>query len=96
MSLSIGKEELKRLLETPLDPNLDYYDATASIETMAKHIEGLHKLIGVMFESLAQQGSSLIRMHSEIVEMKADLARAGVIRKEGDTKLILPPTLKVN
>ena len=93
MSLSVNKEELKALLETPLDPNLDYYDATASIEAIAKHIEGLHKLIGVMFESLAQQGASVIRMHAEIVELKADVA---MLKDEQTQKsaLILPDHLK--
>jgi hypothetical protein len=79
----IDKEELKTLLETPLDPNLDYYDATASIEAMAKHIEGLHKLINVMFESLATQGASLIRLHHKSIELEGDMAKAGIGTKSG-------------
>lgn len=79
----IDKAELKRLLETPLDPNLDYFDATASIKAMAEHIEGLHKLIGVMFESLATQGASLIRLHQKNIELEGDMAGAGIGSKPG-------------
>lgn len=52
--------EMEQLLKTELDPNLDYYDATASIKAMAEHIRGLHKLINFLSTSLVTQGASLI------------------------------------
>lgn len=85
----ISKEQFRDLLEKPLDPNLDYFDATASIEAMAEHIRGLHKLIRVMFESLTIQGQSMIRAHETLVEIKADLLAAGIAStKDEDEKLV--------
>lgn len=56
----MDREELKDLLETPLDPNLDYFDATASITAMAEQLRNQHRLIVYLFEALAIQGQSLI------------------------------------
>lgn len=66
----LDKEEFARLLQTPLDPNLDYYDATASIEAMAEHIRGLHKLINYFFNSLVQQGTSILDIREKMIEHK--------------------------
>jgi hypothetical protein len=93
---TVSKEELARLLSTPLSPDLDYFDATASIEAMAEHIRGLHKLIGVMFESLTLQGQSVISQYKSIVEIKGDLAAAGVPRGEEEPLIIMPPKLDIN
>lgn len=85
----MNKNELKALLETPLDPNLDYFDATASIEAIAEHLRGLHKLVGFLCEGLATQGQSILELRREIVEIKGDLAQAGVARgEEPDSGLI--------
>lgn len=94
----IPKEELQKLLETPLDPNLDYFDATPSIEAMAEHIRGLHKLINVMFESLTLQGASAIRNSEAIVEIKADLLSAGIASTKEQSAIIMPgaPKLEIN
>ena len=86
----VTKEELAKLLKTPLDPNLDYYDATASIEAMAEHIRGLHKLIGVMFESLTLQGASCIAVRKDIVEIKADLLAAGIASTKDEPAIVMP------
>lgn len=66
----IDKVELARLLQTPLDPNLDYFDATASIEAIAEHIRGLHKLIGFLANSLMQQGVSILDIREKMIEHK--------------------------
>lgn len=91
----IPKEELQKLLETPLDPNLDYFDATPSIEAMAEHIRGLHKLINVLFESLTLQGSASIRNSKDIVEIKADLLAAGIASTKPEPAIIMPETAKL-
>lgn len=88
MTDRLTKEELAELLRTPLDPDLDYFDATASIEALSNHVRGLHKLINTMFESLALQGRSIIDLRREIVEIKGDLLAAGVNRKEPDSGLV--------
>lgn len=84
----VSKEQLRELLETPLDPGLDYFDATASIEAMAKHIRGLHQLIQVMFESLTIQGASCIQTRKDIVEIKGDLLAAGIATTKDDKELV--------
>lgn len=66
----MNREELQKLLETPLDPNLDYFDATASIEAMANHIRELHKLINFMFETMALQGQSILDLRQKQVAAK--------------------------
>lgn len=89
-------KEMQRILETPLDPSLDYFDATASIEAIAKHVADLHKLIAFLSQTMIAQGQSLIRQGQEIVEFKADLAAAGIERSGGSERVIVgttPPSL---
>lgn len=98
MTERLTKEELAELLRTPLDPDLDYFDATPSIEALSNHVRGLHKLINVMFESVALQGASVLDIRREIVEIKGDLLAAGIGRKEPDSGLVGfgKKTLEVN
>jgi hypothetical protein len=84
----VDKLELQKLLETPLDPNLDYFDATASIEQIANHIRDLHKLINYLFESVALQGSSVIALRKENIELKADMLAAGIASTKGESELV--------
>lgn len=88
----MDKAELKVLLETPLDPNLDYFDATASIEAMANHIRGLHILIKFLADTLALQGQSIIEMRKENVEVQADLLAAGIgtTKQDEGSSIIMP------
>lgn len=78
----LSREELVKLLTTPLDPALDYYDATASIEAMANHIRDLHKLINYLFEAQGIQAASIIQIremqaaHRGAIEFLADMAGA--------------------
>jgi hypothetical protein len=80
------RAELEKLLKTELDPNLDYYDATASIEAMAEHIRGLHKLINFLATSLMTQGQSIIDIRTKMVEHKGaiELLAAIVCPEEDD------------
>jgi len=84
----MDKEELKRLLETPLDPTLDYFDATASIEAIANHIRDLHKLINYLASSMTLQAASIIALRKENVEIKGDLLAAGIASTSGDSELV--------
>lgn len=94
----MDKAELSKLLSTPLDPTLDYVDATASIAAMAEHIRGLHKLINAMFESLALQGASILALRRQIVEIKGDLLAAGIDPTAAQSAIIMPdkPKLEIN
>lgn len=85
------REELTQLVSTPLDPNLDYFDATASIEAMAKHIRGLHKLIEYMFQSLGIQGAAIIDVRTKMVEHKEAIELLGsIVAPEDDSgKLVV-------
>src|SRR6476646_6744426 len=89
----VSKEEFRDLLEKPLDPNLDYFDATASLEAMAEHIRGLHKLIRVMFESLTLQGQSAIDNRKDVLEMKADMLAAGIASTKDEGLDVKPPAI---
>ena len=71
-------EEMKALLETPLDPDLDYFDATTSIEALAEHLRGLHKLIVALANGLVQRGLSIIELRQKIIELEADMLAHGV------------------
>lgn len=68
-----SREELVALLSKPLDPKLDYYDATPAIEAIANHLRGLHKLINYLFHTAGLQGASVLQLR----EMQA--AQAGAI-----------------
>ena len=84
----MDREELKKLLETPLDPNLDYFDATGSIEAIAEHLRSLHKLVTYLAQSLTIQAASIIALRKENVEIKADLLAAGIASTKGDSELV--------
>lgn len=73
----LGKEELARLLQTPLDPDLDYFDATKSIEAISEHIRGLHKLINFLANSLMQQGVSILDIREKMIEHKNAIEMIG-------------------
>lgn len=96
--LPASKEELAELLRTPLDPNLDYLDATASIEAISEHIRGLHKLVNFLAQTLVQQGASILELRQQAIEVRADLGAAGVERQDGKAKpaIIMPPKLRMN
>jgi hypothetical protein len=87
------RDELQALLETPLDPNLDYYDATKSIEAMANHVRDLHKLVNFMFETLALQGGSIIDLRKHVVAQKEAIeALANMLSPAGENPFQpLPP-----
>lgn len=74
----MDREELKDLLEKPLDPELNYFDATPAIEKMAEQIRNQHRLIVYLFEALAIQGQSVI----EVRQMQA--AQRGAIETLAD------------
>lgn len=88
----MDKAELKMLLATPLDPDLDYFDATASIEAMANHIRGLQNLIKFLADTMALQGQAIIDMRKENVEVQADLLAAGIgtTKQEEGSSIIMP------
>lgn len=86
----MDKKEMIALLETPLDPNLDYYDASGSIEVIAKHIDGLHKLINALFENLAIQGASILAVRRKLVELEADFAAHQIKANEPRSAIIMP------
>lgn len=73
----LSKEQLAELLKTPLDPDLDYFDATKSIEAMAEHIRGLHKLINFLAGSLMQQGISILDIREKMIEHKNAIEMIG-------------------
>lgn len=77
-SKQMDRDEMRRILEQPLDPDLEYHDATASIETMANAIRDMHALTCHLAHCMATQAQSIIDMRKEIIEIKADLSRAGV------------------
>lgn len=87
-AMPLTKEEFAKLLSTPLDPDLDYFDATASIEAMAEHIRGLHKLIDYFFRSLVQQGTSILDIREKMIEHKnaIELVADGVFGDDDDSK----------
>src|SRR5881392_3515472 len=66
----MDKTELTELLSTPLDPDLDYVDATKALEVLGEHVRGLHKLIGYMFEALTTQGRAILDIREKMVEHK--------------------------
>jgi hypothetical protein len=83
----VTKEELKTLLETPLDPDLDYFDATASIKAMAEHIRDLHKLINYLFQNSGVQAAAIINIREKIIEHKGAIELvADAIFGEDQTK----------
>jgi len=84
----MDREELKRLLETPLDPDLDYFDATKSIEAIAEHMRDLHKLIRYLADSIVLQHASIIALRKENVEIKGDLLAANIASTKGDSELV--------
>jgi hypothetical protein len=86
----MDKGELKELLEKPLDPNLDYFDATPAIERIAEHLRGQHKLINFLANHAAQQAQSILELRKEIVEIKADLLADRVTRQEKTSSIIMP------
>ena len=96
-NVKISREELAKLVQTPLDPDLDYFDATGSIEAMAEHIRGLHKLITFMFQSLGIQGAAIIDMRTKMVEHKDAIELlAGIVAPEDDSGKLVgldPPEL---
>ena len=69
----MSKEEVADFLKQPLDPNLDYFDATNSIKAMAEHMREMHRLVFFMFETLALQGASIIDVREKMVEHKTAL-----------------------
>lgn len=75
--MPLSKEEFAKLLKTALDPDLDYFDATKSIEAMAEHIRGLHKLINYFFVSLTQQGAAILDIREKMVEHKGAIEMIG-------------------
>ncbi len=93
--------EMKALMETPLDPNLDYFDATGSIKVVAEHIRGLHKLIDFLSQTLVAQGNAIIELRSRqavqqgAIETLANMAGA---EQEGGSGLIgfEKPKLEIN
>lgn len=93
----MDREKLVRILETPLDPNLDYFDATASIEAMANHIRELHKLINFMFETLALQGGSIIEVRKMQAAQKGAIEfiadAVGIEQDEGPIEAVRSPAL---
>lgn len=84
----MDKGELQKLLETPLDPDLDYFDATRSIEAIAEHIRGLHKLINFLASSITVQHSAIIALRKENVEIKGDLLMANIASTKGESELV--------
>lgn len=84
------KGELKALLEQPLSPDLDYFDATPALEAIAEHIRGQHKLINFLANHTAQQAQSILELRKEIVEIKADLLADSVTRQEKTSSIIMP------
>lgn len=84
----MDKHELKKLIETPLNPDLDYFDATGSIEAVAEHVRSLHKLIEYLFHSVSIQAASIIALRKENIEIKADLLAAGIASTKGDSELV--------
>lgn len=89
----MNRDELQALLETPLDPSLDYYDATKAIEVMANHIRDLQKLLVFLSETLALQGGSIIETRKHVIEQdKAIEALANMISPGGENPFQpLPP-----
>lgn len=94
----MDKRELLDLLQQPLNPDLDYYDATASIEAMANHIRGMHKVMNHAFLLLGQQAKAIIALRKEMVEVKGDLLKHGVDRQQPGSSIIMParPKVEVN
>lgn len=93
--------EMKLLLETPLDPRLDYFDATASIEAIADHLKGLHKLIRFLATSLAQQGQTILELRQgQGVQQAAIETLADMVGAERDEPQKLvgfdKPKLEIN
>jgi hypothetical protein len=84
------KEEVGAFLKQPLDPDLDYYDATNSIKAMADHVREMHRLVFFMFESLALQGASIIDVRQKMVEHKTAIENLADLfgAEEADDALI--------
>ena len=61
-----SKEELMKLLTQELDPDLDYHDATAALEAIAKHIHGLHRLVSFLVNSIVTQGNSILDLRTRM------------------------------
>ena len=82
--------EMEALLRTPLDPDLDYVDATASIAAIAEHVRGLHRLIEFLSTTIVAQGSSLIEARKKLIELEADMgaARIGPSERQSPSSLI--------
>jgi hypothetical protein len=71
--VQLTREELVELLSKPLDPNLDYFDATPAIQAIAEAVRNQHRLIEFLFHTLGIQGKTLI----DVREMQG--AQAGAI-----------------
>lgn len=55
-----SKDELVAMLSKPLDPDLNYFDATPAIEAIAIAVRNQHRLIEFLFHTLGAQGQTLI------------------------------------
>lgn len=67
------KDELVAMLSKPLDPDLDYFDATPCLIAIAEVVRNQHRLIEFLFETMGIQGNSIL----QIREMQA--AQKGAI-----------------
>lgn len=86
------EEELKQ----PLDPNLDYFDATASIEELAVKMAEMATLQQAMAKAVVQLQQSMIEVRKKQIELEADMAAAGIGAKGEKSALILPDHMKGN
>jgi hypothetical protein len=81
-------------LREPLDPGLDYYDATPTIEKTLELVRAQAERIKTLENCILPLQQSMIRAHRKLIELEADMAAAGIgsAKAEPKSALIMPST----
>lgn len=84
---------IKEDLETPIDPDLEYFDATKSIEALTEAVRQLDNRMVAMeklFELQGQINGKLLENMNQMLLQQADILEEGSPKAPG---LILPDRL---
>lgn len=87
---ALNHDELMKALSTELDPNLDYFDGTECFKALAEQLRNEGRLLRHMIRHNITLGQSLIKAKQEIIELKADLAAAGIGKAGQKSAIIMP------
>lgn len=78
-------------LERPLRSDVEYFDATPSIEALARHAARQHQQITDLIEIAKKLIAANIEIRKKLIELEGDM-----IKPEQRSALILPDHMKGN